>query len=221
MNRRAVIYARVSSAGDRQSTERQLADLTAYASRAGLEIVRLFEEKESGAREDRPVLRECIDFLIAGNACNASGTGNADNADTLLLSEISRLGRSVKIVIDTLDALTKARINVYIQDINLNTLDADGNENPLAKVIITMLSLGAEMERKNIVNRLNSGRALAKSKGVKFGRKEGYRKSREQKADEYSKVIRLLRQGESIRNVAVLSGVSLSTVKRLKKEFSL
>lgn len=72
MNNKAVIYARVSFAGDRQSTERQLADLTSYASRAGFEIVRLFEEKESGAREDRPVLKECVDFLIAGNVGNAS-----------------------------------------------------------------------------------------------------------------------------------------------------
>ena len=49
----AVIYARVSSTGDRQDTERQVADLTAYAGAAGLDIVAVYREKASGAKDDR------------------------------------------------------------------------------------------------------------------------------------------------------------------------
>ena len=60
---------------------------------------------------------------------------------------------------------------------------------------------------------------LAKQKGVKMGRKVGSTKSREQKEQEYAKVIKLLRKGESLRNVAKLCDVSLSTVQRVKKEF--
>ena len=52
----AVIYARVSSAGDRQSTDRQVADLRAFAHREGIEVVGVYAEHESGAREDRPEL---------------------------------------------------------------------------------------------------------------------------------------------------------------------
>ena len=60
--RKAVIYARVSSTSDRQSTARQVSDLCAYADREGLEIVKVFQENGSGAKEDRPVLQKCISF---------------------------------------------------------------------------------------------------------------------------------------------------------------
>jgi transposase len=54
-----------------------------------------------------------------------------------------------------------------------------------------------------------------------MGRKVGSTKSREQKEQEYAKVIKLLRKGESMRNVAKLCDVSLSSVQRVKKEFGL
>ncbi len=54
MPNRAAIYTRVSSEGDRQNTDRQVVDLQAYAAAAGLEIVRVFTEKASGAWDDRP-----------------------------------------------------------------------------------------------------------------------------------------------------------------------
>lgn len=60
--RKAVIYARVSSTSDRQSTARQVSDLRAYSDREGLEIVKVFQENGSGAKEDRPVLQKCISF---------------------------------------------------------------------------------------------------------------------------------------------------------------
>ena len=80
MSRTAVIYARVSSSGDRQSTDRQVADLRAFAEREGIEVVGEYEEHGSGAREDRPMLLECMELLKKGN-CRI-----------LLVSEISRLG---------------------------------------------------------------------------------------------------------------------------------
>ena len=54
----AAIYARVSSEGDRQNTDRQVEDLKAFAASAGLEVLRVFTEKASGASDDRPVLAE-------------------------------------------------------------------------------------------------------------------------------------------------------------------
>ena len=53
----------------------------------------------------------------------------------------------------------------------------------------------------------------------KWSWKKGSTKSREQKEEEYAKVIKLLRKGESMRNVAILCGVSLSTIQRVKKQF--
>lgn len=53
---RAVIYARVSSTGDRQDTERQVADLRNHAAASGMEVVQVYEEKASGAKDDREFL---------------------------------------------------------------------------------------------------------------------------------------------------------------------
>ena len=209
MRSKATIYARVSSEGERQSTGRQVNDLNAYAQGAGLEVVRVFEEKASGAKDDRPVLEECLTWCCEGNA------------GTLLVAEISRLGRTVKIITETVERLTKAGINIHIQDINLDTLMKDGKENPVADIMITVLGLGAQIERKQILGRLNSGRLNAISRGVKMGRKPGSVKTREQKEQEYAKVLRLLRSGESIRNTAKICEVSPSTVQQLKKDFGL
>lgn len=202
--RKAVIYARVSSTGDRQSTDRQVADLRAYAVRMGLEVVRVFQEKMSGAREDRPVLAECIQFC-------------RDNGTDLLVSEVSRLGRSVKIIVNTVDDLTRAGVCVHIQDLDLHTLDGEGKENLTCKLMLTVLALGAEIERKSIVSRLNSGRELAKTRGVKMGRPEGTAMTDRQVLEKHSDVAKRLKGGLSMRDTAKLCGVSVSTVQRVKK----
>ena len=206
----AVIYARVSSVGDRQSTERQVEDLKRYVAISNMDLVYVFEEKMSGAKENRPILTECVDFCIS------------NRVNTLCVSEISRLGRSVKIVVNTIDELTKAGVNIYIQNIQLNTLDSDGQPNPIAKIITAVLSSFSEIERNLIISRLQSGKKLAlEKKNVKFGRKVGSVKSKERKQEEYGKVIRSLRAGKSIRDTAAICGVSVSTVQRVKKEFGI
>ena len=205
MSKTAVIYARVSSSGDRQSTDRQVADLRAFAKRDGMEVLEVFSENCSGAREDRPELLRCVEYLKRGEC------------STLLVSEISRLGRSVKGVVNTIDELTRAKVNIYLQDINLYTLLPDGSENPLAKVILTVLALGAEIERKSIVRRLNSGRDRAKEKGVKMGRPKGSMMSNQELLNKYPEVVKKLRKGRSIREIAKICDVSASTVQRIKK----
>ena len=207
--KKAVIYARVSSVGDRQSTDRQVEDLKRNIAINDMDLVKVYEERMSGAKENRPVLTECIEFCIE------------NHINTLCVSEISRLGRSTKIVVNTIDELTKAGVNVYIQNLPLCTLNADGQPNPITKMITAVLSSFAEIERDNIRYRLNSGRELAKVKGVKMGRKVGSVKSKERKQEEYGKVIRSLRAGKSIRDTAAICGVSVSTVQRVKKEFGI
>ena len=134
----AVIYARVSSTGDRQTTERQVADLKRYIGLNEMELVKVYEEKMSGAKENRPVLMECVEFCIS------------NRIHTLCVSEISRLGRSTKIVVNTLDELTKAGVNVYIQNLPLCTLNESGEPNPIAKMITAVLSSFAEIDDMEI-----------------------------------------------------------------------
>ena len=207
----AVIYARVSSTGERQSTSRQVADLTNYASLNGIEVVEVYEEHISGAKrnEERAVLTECIDYAVT------------NGVEVVLFSELSRCGRAVWEVLDTIRTLKDNGINAYFQKEGLSLFSADGKENPYLAVMVSVLGVCAQMERENITYRLNSGRAKYIADGGKLGRKVGSVKSKERKQEEYSKVIRSLRNGKSIRDTAAICSVSISTVQRVKKEFQL
>lgn len=204
---RVVIYARVSSVGDRQSTDRQIEDLTRYAEGKGLEVIRIFQEHISGAKsnQERGVFVECLEF------CRTEHPG------TLMVTELSRLGRSTVEVLKAVEDLTAAGVNVFILDLNLSTLDDEGKENPVAKMVLTVLALGAEMERKLILGRLNSGRTLAKKKGVRMGRPKGSALSDDDLIAKYPEVVKHLKKGKnSIREIAKLTGVSASTIQRIK-----
>ena len=207
----AVIYARVSSTGERQSTSRQVADLTDYANRNGLEVVGVHEEHISGAKrnEERAVLTECIDYAVT------------NGVEVVLFSELSRCGRAVWEVLDTIRTLKDNGINAYFQKEGLSLFSADGKENPYLAVMVSVLGVCAQLERENITYRLNSGRAKYVADGGKLGRKVGSVKSKECKQEEYGKVIRSLRVGKSIRDTAAICGVSVSTVQRVKKEFGI
>ena len=200
--KKAVIYARVSSIGDRQSTLRQVLDLTQYATTNGMGGVEIFEEHISGAvkNEERPVLCECLDYCIT-NAI-----------DSLLISELSRLGRNVDEVLANVKRCKDNSLNIYFQKENISIFQADGSKNPFLNIFISVLGTCAEMERENIAFRLNSGLKRYKEAGGKVGRKVGSIKTKEQKQEEYAKVLRSLKQGKSIRDTATLCGVSVSTV---------
>ena len=208
---KAVIYARVSSVGDRQSTDRQVHDLTSYAVDKGYKVERIFEEHISGAKknEERPVLCECMEYCLA------------NKVNTLLISELSRLGRNVDEVLANVKFCKDNCLNIYFQKENISIFQEDGSKNPFLTIFISVLGTCAEMERENIKFRLDSGLKRFKENGGKVGRKIGSTKSKERKQEEYAKVIRSLRAGKSIRDTAMICSVSISTVQRIKKEFEL
>lgn len=202
----AVIYARVSSIGDRQDTTRQVDDLTKYAKGNALNVVKTFEEHVSGAKgvDERPVLAECLQFCID------------NHIDCLLLSELSRLGRNVWNVLDNIKWCRDHHLNVFFQKESLTIYDADGQESKLLPIMVSVLGMVAETERENIKFRLNSGRERAKANGVKMGRPVGATKSDEQLLKDHAKVVALLKQGVSIRVVAQSLNVSTTTVQKVK-----
>jgi len=211
---KGIIFARVSSLGDRQNTERQIEDLTGYASRNKIEVVKVFSEKISGATKntERKVLNECIEFA------------KANDIRLILCSEGSRVGRSTWEVLETIKRCIDLGIDIYLQKENIHTLREDGSTDPMMCVYISCLSMANEFERENIKFRLNSGRKQAIEKGVKMGRKEGSVKTKEQKENEYKDIIKLLRKGYSVAStyaIAKEKGIkcSISTIKRVKKEF--
>ena len=205
----AVIYARVSSVSDRQDTTRQVQDLQSYADKHDLIVEKVFEEHISGAKklEERQVLQECITYCIE------------HSVRFLLLSELSRLGRSARQVLRSLEKLHDAKVSVFIQNLGIYSLLDDGRVNPIASILITVLAEMSNIERSNIQYRLNSGRAQYIANGGKLGRKVGYRKDSEQLRDEYKDAIALLRKGYSVRAVAKREGVSPTTIQKIKSEF--
>lgn len=207
----AVIYARVSSLGDRQNTERQVADLTLYASHNEYTIQKVFEDHISGATRnaDRTVLNECLEY------CFSNGI------DSLLISELSRLGRNVDEVLANVRLCKERHLNIFFQKEGLSLFQPDGKENPYLTIMIAVLGTCAQMERENIMFRLNSGRRKAIENGVKMGRKEGSTKSKDALEQEYKAVIRELKRGGSIRRTAKLCDVSPGTVSKIKKVFAL
>lgn len=209
MKTNAVIYARVSSVSDRQDTARQIQDLTRYANAQEIEVVSIFEEHISGAKknEERQVLTDCLEYCTA------------NSVNYLLLSELSRLGRSTLQVLRSLEILHEAKVSVYIQNLGLYTLQKDGKVNPIVSILITILAEMSNIERSNIVYRLNSGRANYIAKGGKLGRKVGSIKTEERKREEYKEVIQLLKKGYSVRNISKLQGIGISTVQRIKNQF--
>ena len=208
---KAVIYARVSSIGDRQSTTRQVADLMKYAQYKEYEVVRIFEEHGSGGKKNlnRPILLEAVSFCINMNI------------DTILVSELSRIGRNAFEVLDTINILKENNINIFLQKENFTLLDENGKPSIFAPILLATLATCAELERENIAHRLNSGYKQYRANGGRVGRKPGSVKSVERIKEEYRGVIRELEKGESVRRTAKLNDVSISTVQRIKKIFSL
>lgn len=206
---KAVIYARVSSTTDRQSTERQIKNLEDYASSNGYEVQKVFSEHISGATKnaERQALNECIDYAIL-------------NKTEILISELSRMGRAIWEVLETIKRCIDNGVNVFFQKEGLRLFDDAGKVNGIMAIYISCLGFCAEKERENIYFRLHQGRELAKVKGVKMGRKKGSIETREQKTVKHADIIRCLKKGCSIRDTAKICSVGISTVQRIKKEFS-
>ena len=207
----AIIYARVSSIGDRQNTDRQVSDLLDYVKYQNLELCKIYEEHISGAKKnvERPILQQAIEYC------------KANSVSILLVSELSRLGRNAFEVLATVKDLIDSGINLYMQKEQLTLLNEEGKPTMFAPIMIATLSTCAQLERENIKFRLNSGRKLYIERGGKLGRKVGSIKTTEQKREEYRDIISYLKRGYSVRNVARLSGKGISTVQRIKTEFAL
>lgn len=219
---KSVIYARVSSLSDRQNTKRQVSDLTEYASRNGLEVVSVFEEHISGAKsiEEREVLTKCLNFCVE------------QKIDVLLLSELSRLGRSPLQVLLAVDMLKKAGVAIYIQNYNLCSI-VDGKENHIFNLMVSFLGEFYSMEREGIAYRLNSGRKRAIESGVKMGRRVGSTKDKEKYEKQYPELIikleerkRHLEAGirdkrDNVRAIAEDYGIATQTVQTIRKVFNL
>lgn len=201
-----VIFARVSSTGDRQDYQRQVNDLTEYATRNGMRVKRVFAEKVSGGKrnEEREELMNMIAYV------------KEHKVKKVLTSELSRVGRNTLQVLKTIEVLNENGISLFIQNYGIETLTDEGRVNPMSQLLVTILAEIAQMERKTIQERMTSGYRNYRENGGKVGRKEGYRKDEEKLLAEYVEEVKLLKKNYSLRNVAKITGRSVSTIQKIK-----
>ena len=197
--RRVAIYCRVSTS--EQDNERQERDLLAYAQRAGFEVVGVFKETLSGIRKARgkqPLEREKVLALA-----------QAREIDAVLVTELTRWGRSTQDLMGTLHELTSWDVSLIAQtglQFDLST--------PHGKLIANLMASLAEFEHDLLRERVRSGIAAAKARGQRFGRRPGFRPSDEHSAE----VVRLSKdEGMSQREIAARLGLSKTTVNEVLK----
>ena len=121
--------------------------------------------------------------------------------------------------------LNENKVSLFVKNYNIETLDADGNVNPIASLICTILLEIASMERLTIKERMVSGRKQyidkCRREGIKMGRPASYRKSNEEYKKQYQREISLIRKGLSLANISAITGTSINTIRKVKSVLKL
>jgi DNA invertase Pin-like site-specific DNA recombinase len=179
-------YARVSTRD--QKLESQIEALTAAGA------TKVFREKISGARADRPELARLMKSLSEG--------------DTLIVTKIDRFGRSTMELLNLIDRLTKS--GVAFKSLGDPLWDTS---TPQGRLLSTLLASIAEFERELIRERTGAGRERAKAAGVKFGRKLKLTPYQREEA------IKRRAAGETLASIAKSYAVDISMISRLASPF--
>ena len=166
-------------------------------------------EHSRGAKqnEERSEITELVNYV------------ESNHIKRVVCLEVSRLGRNTLESLKVIQILNEHKVSLFIKNYGLETLTPDGNVNPVASLITTILLEIAQMERLAIKERMASGRnqyiAKCREQGIKMGRPASYRKSEAAYREQYAKELSLLRKGISLRNVSALTGTSVNTLRKL------
>jgi len=119
-------------------------------------------------------------------------------------------------LLETISLLNENKISIYIQNLNIETLTEDKRVNPMAQLLVSLLSEIANLEKGYIRERMQSGYKNHLAKGLSVGRKVGYRKCDEAMKLQYNEDIKLLKKGYSLRNIKKITGTSVNTLRKVK-----
>jgi len=190
---KTVAYLRVSK--DTQDVNNQKLAILEFAQREKMEVDDFVEITASSRKSTK---ERKIDLLLE----------QLDPEDTLIVSELSRVGRSVGKIITTVDTLMRGRIRFIAVE---ESIRFNGSQDLRTKVMVTMFGLFAEIERDLISMRTREGMAAAKASGKKLGRPKGVpgKLKLDGREDE---IKRLLALGVSKSSIAKITGVDRSTL---------
>lgn len=199
MGQKVALYCRVSTAD--QSCERQERDLLAFAARAGQEVVGVWKETASGAKQDR-LERQKVMALA-----------QARSIEAIVVTELTRWGRSTIDLVHTLNDLQAWGVSLIAQTgLQFDLRTAQG------KLVASLMSALAEFERDLLRERIRSGIAAAKAKGKRFGRHLGHRIKSDRLAP---KVLQRVEEGGSYREIGKELNISKNTVGDIVKRHRL
>lgn len=185
---KTIAYTRVST--NSQDLQNQKLEILEYADRNRFQIDQWLQIKISSRKSCKDRL---IDQLLE----------NLETGDCLIVSELSRLGRSVSQIITIIDTLIKKHVKVIIIKQNMVI---NGQNDMQTKVMITMFSLFAEIERDLISERTKNGIARARAEGKLIGRPRGNGKSKLN--DKQDEIIGLLQKNVSKASIAKILDVT-------------
>lgn len=171
-------YARVSTVG--QSLDTQLQALA--------ECSKIFQEKVSGANDDRPQLALLLEYVNEG--------------DVVLVTKLDRLARNTRHLLEISEYLQHRQVSLRILNLGIDT------STPTGKLMLTMIGAIATFERELMLERQAEGIELAKRRGVYKGRKPTAMAKGEE-------VLALAEHGLPRAEIARLTGISLSSVQRI------
>jgi DNA invertase Pin-like site-specific DNA recombinase len=194
-----VLYVRISSI--LQNTDRQRANEQDYKM--------VIEDKISGA----------VPFFERPGGIKIRNLIEKKAISELHVWQIDRLGRDTRDILNTIHFFNQHRIYIHFLSQGLRTLQTNGEENPISKMIISILGVVSEMERNQIKERQLEGITIAKLKGVYLGRKKGtaentldfLSKPKNKKAVEY------LKRGYKKNEVAKIVGLNVNTLTKISK----
>jgi DNA invertase Pin-like site-specific DNA recombinase len=193
------LYARTSTID--QNTDRQRVNEKEYDF--------VFEDKCSGSIpfSERNAGRDILEMVKRGALSE------------LHVWQIDRLGRDLRDIMNTIHYFSEMGVPIHFVSQGLSTLTADKKENPISKMIISILGVVAEMERKQIRERQLEGIKIAKVKGAFLGRKKGTTESTLDflSKDRNKKALEYLRKGFKINEVAKLTDLHPNTVSKIKR----
>ena len=201
---KAVILARVSKST--QDFERQVTELRNVATSRDYEVIEEIVSKHTGdtKNENRPDIQRLI------------ALANLGAMQTLLVSEVSRLGRKTFEILKVLEILTEKGINIYVHNFKIDTLLPDGKRNPVGQLLFMFLSERARAEQEDRTERIKSGIEQARRNGKHLGRPQG-KEDNKDFLKRHKKVVASLQLGNSIRATMKMAGVAMATVQKVKK----
>jgi len=201
---KAVILARVSK--NQQDFERQLFELKNVAASRDYHIIEEIVSKQTGdtANSNRPDIQRLISLAESGAM------------QSVMVCEVSRLGRRTFEILKVLEILTEKGINIYVHNFKIDTLLPDGKRNPVGQLLFMFLSERARAEQEDRTERIKSGIEQARRAGKHIGRKEG-KEDEQVFLKRHKKVVASLQLGNSIRATMKVAGVAMATVQKVKK----